>query len=265
VPSRNPRKLPRTYPVAFETWTQKTTDVLRVKRLLIGAGVGLAMVFGGIAFVVLTSSQAAAETEEEEAKVVEVQLAKEPEPEPEPPPPPPPELKPHRSNPGPRLQKIETPVSISEEKVQEKEVKPTSGGGDDPYQKGGGDGTTGEKTVVEAPVAPPPPPPAPVLPKAKKPVPVPEGGTPPPVLTKMTKPEYPADAKAAGIEGTVVVRYVVTETGEITDVRAIKGPPEMYAVCIAAVKSQKLGPALDADGKPMMSVRFFKFPFRLRT
>ena len=51
---------PRTYPVAFETWTQKTTDVLRVKRLLLGASVGMSIVVGGIAFMVLTSSQAAA-------------------------------------------------------------------------------------------------------------------------------------------------------------------------------------------------------------
>ena len=194
VPSRDPSKLPRTYTVAFETWTQKTTDVLRVKRLLIGAGVGLAMVFGGIAFVVLTSSQAAAETEEEDAKVVEVQLAKEPEPEPEPPPPPPP-----------------------------------------------------------------------VLPKVIKPVPVSEGMTPPEAIVKLVKPEYPADAKAAGLEGTVVVRYVVNEQGEVTDVRAMKGPTELYAVCVAAVKAMRFKPALDADGKPVMVVRYMKFPFKLRT
>jgi periplasmic protein TonB len=265
VPSRSPRKLPPTLNVAFETWTQKTTDVLRVKRLLIGGGVGLAMVFGGIAFVVLTSSQAAAETDEEEAKVVEVQLAKEPKPEPEPPPPlPPPELKPHHANPGPRLQKLETPTTISEEKVQEKDVKP-AGGGEDPYQKGGGDGSTGpEKAVVEAPVAPPPPP-APVLPKVKKPVPVSEGMTPPEPIVKLVKPEYPADAKAAGLEGTVVVRYVVNEQGDVTEVRAMKGPPELHAVCVAAVKAMRFKPALDADGKPVMVVRYMKFPFKLRT
>jgi protein TonB len=264
VPSRNPSKLPRTYPVAFETWTQKTTDVLRVKRLLLGASVGMSIVVGGIALMVLTSSQAAAETEEEEAKVVEVQLAKEPEPEPEPPPPPPPELKPHHSNPGPRLQKLETPTTISEEKVQEKEVKP-AGGGEDPYQKGGGDGTTGQKTVVEAPVAPPPPPPAPILPKVKKPVPVSEGMTPPEAIVKLVKPEYPADAKAAGLEGTVVIRYVVSEQGDVTEVRAMKGPPELHAVCVAAVKAMRFKPALDADGKPVMVVRYMKFPFKLRT
>ena len=251
--------------MAFETWSQKTTDVLRVKRLLVGAGVGLVILFSGGTAAVLTSSNAAAETEEEEAKVVEVQLAKEPEPEPEPPPPPPPELKPRVSNPGPRLQKIETPVSISDDKVQEKDVKPTNGGGEDPYQKGGGDGTTGEKAVVEAPVTPPPPPPAPVLPKVKKPVPVSEGMTPPEPIVKLVKPEYPADAKAAGLEGTVVVRYVVTESGDVSEVRAMKGPPELHAVCVAAVKAMRFKPALDADGKPVMVVRYMKFPFKLRT
>lgn len=249
--------------MAFETWTHKTTDVLRVKRLLIGAGVGLTLVFGGVAGVVLTSSQAAAETEEEEAKVVEVELAKEPEPEP--PPPPPAELKPHHSNPGPRLQKLETPVTISEEKVQEKDAKPSKGGGEDPYQKGGGDGTTGEKAVVEAPATPPPPPPPPVVPQVKKPVPVSEGMTPPEPIVKLVKPEYPADAKAAGLEGTVVIRYLVNEQGEVTEVRAAKGPTELYAVCVAAVKAMRFKPALDPDGKPVMVVRYMKFPFKLRT
>lgn len=250
--------------MAFETWSQKTTDVLRVKRLLIGAGVGLVIVLGGVAFVVLTSSQAAAETEEEEAKVVEVQLAKEPEPEPEPPPPPPPELKPRVSNPGPRLQKIETPVSISEEKVQEKEVKPSSGGGDDPYQKGGGDGTTGEKAVVEAPVAPPPPPPPPVI-KKDVPRPVSETDTPPELIGEAIVPQMPAEAVAAGIEGTVLVKWVVTETGAVTDVRVLKGPPELHAVCLAAVKAMRFKPGRDADGVPRAFTKIKKFKFKLRT
>jgi protein TonB len=250
--------------VAFESWSQKSTDLLRLKRLSLGASVGVAIVAGGIASMVLTSAQAQAEVEEEDAKVVEVQLAKEPEPEPEPPPPPPPELKPHKANPGPRLQKLETPVSISEEKVQEKEAKPSSGGGD-PYEKGGGDGSSGPaKAVVEAPVAPTPPP-APVLPKVKKPVPVSEGMTPPEPVVKLVKPEYPADAKAAGLEGTVVVRYVVDEQGNISEARAMKGPPELFAVCVAAVKAMRFKPALDADGKPVMVVRYMKFPFKLRT
>lgn len=251
--------------MAFENWSQKQTDVLRLKRLAIGSGIGAAALTGTMVYLVMTSGAAQAEEVEEEAKVVEVQLAKEPEPEPEPPPPPPPELKPHKPNPGPRLQKIETPTTISDEKLQEKEAKPATDGGD-PYEKGGGDGSTGPKqTVVEAPTPPPPPPPPPVLPKVKKPVPVSEGMTPPEPIVKLVKPEYPAEAKAAGLEGTVVVRYVVSEQGEVTDVRAMKGPPELHAVCVAAVKAMRFKPALDADGKPVMVVRYMKFPFKLRT
>jgi protein TonB len=104
-----------------------------------------------------------------------------------------------------------------------------------------------------------------VLPKVKKPVPVSEGMTPPEPIVKLVKPEYPADAKAAGLEGTVVIRYVVSEQGEVTEVRAMKGPPELHAVCVAAVKAMRFKPALDADGKPVMVVRYMKFPFKLRT
>ena len=89
--------------------------------------------------------------------------------------------------------------------------------------------------------------------------------TPPEPIVKLVKPEYPADAKAAGLEGTVVVRYVVTEQGDVTDVRALKGPPELFSVCVAAVKAMRFKPALDGDGKPLMVVRYMKFPFRLKT
>ena len=247
--------------MAFENWSGKNRDVLRFKRLLISGSIGLFSLLAVFVGLIRYSPKALAEEVEEDAKVVEVELAKEPEPEPAPPPP---ELRPHKSNTGPRLQKLETPTTISDEKVQEKEAKPSSGGGD-PYKKGGGDGTGGaEKAVVEAPKAPQPPP-APVVPQAKKPVPVPENGTPPEPLVKLVKPEYPADAKAAGLEGTVVVRYVVTEQGEVTDVRALKGPPELFAVCVAAVKAMRFKPGLDGDGKPLMVVRYMKFPFRLRT
>jgi protein TonB len=237
---------------------------LRIKRLLIGSSIGAVALAGSGTYLVMTS-QAAAEEIEEEAKVVEVQLVKEPELPPEPePPPPPPELKPRKPNPGPRLEKLETPTTISDEKLQEKDAKPAEGGGD-PYEKGGGDGSSGPKTAeVAAPVAPPPPP-APVLPKVKKPVPVSEGMTPPEAIVKLVKPEYPADAKAAGLEGTVVIRYVVSEQGEVTEVRAMKGPTELHAVCVAAVKAMRFKPALDADGKPVMVVRYMKFPFKLRT
>lgn len=245
--------------MAFENWSQKNTDVLRLKRLLMGGGISAAALAGTMLYLVLTSADAAADVVEEEAKVVEVQLAKKPEPEPEPPPPPPPH-EPRKPNPGPRLQKIEVPTTISDEKLQEKAAKPTSGGGD-PYEKGGGDGTVGpDKAVVEAPVAPPPP----QIVK-DKPRPVSETDTPPELIGDAIIPEMPAEAKAAGIEGTVIVRWVVTETGAVTDVRVLKGPPELHGVCLAAVKAMRFKPGRDADGVPRAFTRIKKFKFKLRT
>jgi protein TonB len=250
--------------VTFESWSQKNVDVVRRKRLLLGTAIGATLLVGSGTALVLSSSQAAAQVEEE-AKIVEVQLAKEPEPEPEPePPPPPPELKQHKPNPGPRLPKLETPTEISQEKPDEKEAKPSDTGGD-PYEKGGGDGSSGpQKTVVEAPT-PPPPPPAPVLPKLKTPRPVSENDTPPEPIGTALVPEYPAAAKAAGLEGVVIVKFVVTETGQVTDVRVLKGPPEFHEVCIAAVKARRYKPGRDADGVPFPFTKIVKFPFRLRT
>jgi len=248
--------------VAFENWSGKNRDKLRLKRLLISSSIGLLSLLGVFAGLIKFSPKALAEEVEEDAKVVEVELAKEPDPEPEPPPPPP-ELRPQHSNPGPRLQKIETPTTISDEKVQEKDVKPSNGGGSDPYQKGGGDGTgTAEKAVVEAPTPPPPPPPKVV---DNRPRPVGETDTPPEPIGDAPIPEMPAEAKAAGVEGTVVVKFVVTEAGAVTDVRVLKGPPELHAVCIAAVKAMRFKPGHSEDGVAHAFTKIKMFRFHLRT
>jgi protein TonB len=247
--------------VAFESWTQHSADKVRQKRLLLGFLIGASAVASGIGFVVLTSSQVAAQ-EEEEAKVVEVQLAKEPEPPPEPEPtPPPPELRHHAANPGPRLPKLETPTTVSNEHVEEKDAKPAAAGGDDPYQKGGGDGSTGaEKAVVT-----PPPAPAPVAPRVVGPRPVSEDDTPAELEGAPIRPDYPAEAKAAGIEGVVTVKFVISETGEVKDVKPLKGPPELFAACVAALKNRHFKPAHDAQGNPFAVVKYMKFRMLITT
>ncbi|HKO53386.1 MAG TPA: energy transducer TonB [Polyangiaceae bacterium] len=248
--------------MAFENWTLHAADSARRKRLLFGYLIGALTVGSGIAVVVLTS--APVEAQEEEEKVVEVALVSEPEPEPPPPPPPPPpEVKQHAPNPGPRLPKLETPTTISNDQVTEKEAKPTSGGGD-PYEKSGGDGTGGPQQAVVAPEPPPPPPPPPP-PQINKPRPVSEDDTAPELIGSAPNPDYPADARAAGIEGVVLVRYIVTETGEVKDAKAMKGPPELFAACVAAVKGQRFKPARDAQGNPIAVVRFKKFKMRIST
>lgn len=250
--------------MAFESWTSNPADKVRRNRLLFGYVIGASFVGAGIASVVLTSSANVAAQEEEDAKVVEVQLAKEPEPEPEPEPPPP-ELKPqhHAPNPGPRLPKLETPTTISNDKLAEKDVKPSSAGTGDPYEKGSGDGTGGPaKAVVEPTPAPPPPPPKPAL---NKPRPLSETDQPAEIIGTETRPSFPPEAMAAGIEGVVLVRYVITETGEVKDVKAVKGPPELFAACVAAVKTWRYKPARDAQGNPISLVKYKKFRMVIKT
>ncbi|HEY0462957.1 MAG TPA: TonB family protein [Polyangiaceae bacterium] len=248
--------------MAFESWTSSPADRVRRNRLLFGYVIGASIVGAGIAFVVLTSSANVAAQEEEDAKVVEVQLAKEPEPEPEPPPPPP-ELKHHVASGGPRLPKIETPTAITNERPAEKDVKPSSAGSGDPYEKGSGDGTGGPAAAVvdPGPVKPAAPPPPPI----NKPRPVSETDVPPEMVGADVRPEYPPEAKAAGIEGVVLVRYVVTESGEVKDVKAVKGPPELFAACVAAVKALRFKPAHDAQGNAISVVKYKRFHLRITT
>lgn len=249
--------------MAFENWSAKTRDSLRFKRLLMSSSAGGVVLLGIFVYLLKTAPKAQAEEVEEDAKVVEVELAKEPEPEPEPPPPPP-ELRPRPSNPGPRLQKLEPPTTISDAKVEEKDAKPSATGGGDPYEKGSGDGRGGaEKAVVEAPAPAPPPAPKPIV--KEGPHPVGETDTPPELIGTAPVPDMPAEAKAAGVEGTVVVKFTVTETGAVADVKVLKGPPELHAVCIAAVKAMHFKPGHSEDGVVRAFTRIKKFKFQLKT
>jgi len=99
--------------------------------------------------------------------------------------------------------------------------------------------------------------------KTTEPIRVTEDVTAPRAVS-MQPPSYPAEAKAAGIEGTVVVQYIVTEKGEVKDVAAVRGPAELLAVCVAAVQSWRFMPAMK-DGQPVAVHRVARFPFRIKT
>ncbi len=44
-------------------------------------------------------------------------------------------------------------------------------------------------------------------------------------LIQKTVPQYPAIAKAARIQGTVVLQATISKAGEITNLRVVSGPP----------------------------------------
>ena len=62
--------------------------------------------------------------------------------------------------------------------------------------------------------------------------------------------DYPADAKAKGIEGQVVLAVSINEEGTVTDEQVISGPPELAPAAIDAVKQWKAKPYV-VDGKPI--------------
>ena len=241
--------------VNFGTWTTGTGDPVRRKRLAFGYAVGIAVSMALVGAAILNSKAIAAEKEEE---ILDVQLATEPEPEPEPAPAPEPKAE---KKPPPR--RLSAPIEMPLDKP--KEVEPTkdnSASDDDPFKD---DDKPAPPPKEEKPIIKeaPKPPPRVAPPKPKGPIQVTENVTPPSAIVQ-TPPAYPADAKAAGIEGTVVVKYVVTETGAVTNVQIVRGPPELHAAVLAAVKSWRFRPAM-LDGQPVAVSRVFRFPFRIKT
>jgi len=71
----------------------------------------------------------------------------------------------------------------------------------------------------------------------------------PQVLTKVV-PVYPPEAKAAGIEGMVVVEVQIGRTGRSESVKAIEGPKELMQSAIDAVQQWTWSPAT-LNGEPV--------------
>lgn len=246
----------------FNSWQIPTADFARRKRLFAGYTVGAIAVAGFATFVTVTASGVVAALPAEE--VVEVSFAEEPEKvEPEPTPEPEPDPEPAVQRPGPRMPTIETPTEVPEEAPKESEPSEDAGEGGDPYAHagGGGDGPPLAKPIESAaPAAPPPPPPKP---KPSGPIRVTENVTPP-VSVSQPAPAYPAAAKAAGIEGTVIVKYAVGTDGSVTVAKAVRGPAELRAACEATVRSWRFKPAM-LDGAAVSVWRIARFPFRIKT
>jgi TonB family protein len=104
-----------------------------------------------------------------------------------------------------------------------------------------------------APSAPQPPP-GTILPFAE--------GMTRPVLLRGTKPDYTPAARAAGTEGTVIARCIITATGNVRDCKLIKSLPLLGQVVLDALSTQVYSPVLLA-GKPIDVFYALTFKFRL--
>jgi TonB family protein len=64
-------------------------------------------------------------------------------------------------------------------------------------------------------------------------------------------PIYPAIAKAAGVQGTVVIQATIAEDGTIQDLKVISGPPMLQAAAMDAVRTWRYKPYL-LNGSPVV-------------
>jgi protein TonB len=78
--------------------------------------------------------------------------------------------------------------------------------------------------------------------------------------------KYTDDARAAGVEGTVVLDLIVGEDGHVRDVRVAQGLPHgLSEAAVAALRDCRFTPG-ERDGKPVpVRVRGFKIHFVLDT
>ena len=69
-------------------------------------------------------------------------------------------------------------------------------------------------------------------------------------LLSAPRPEYPASARAAHIQGTVALQATISRAGSIRTLHAIKGPPALRQAAVDAVRGWRYKP-YTVDGRPV--------------
>ncbi len=67
-------------------------------------------------------------------------------------------------------------------------------------------------------------------------------------IVRMVKPVYPAEAKAAGIEGTVCLKVTVATDGTVSNIVVKEGDPKLTEASVEAVRQWVYEPVV-VDGK----------------
>ncbi len=80
-------------------------------------------------------------------------------------------------------------------------------------------------------------------------------------LSGMT-PQYPAIAKAARIQGTVVLGAEISTAGTVKSLNVISGPPMLQKSALKAVKTYRYKPYL-SRGKPAVVLTRVKVVYKL--
>jgi len=83
------------------------------------------------------------------------------------------------------------------------------------------------------------------------------------IAHKPPAPAYPVEAKALGIQGTVVVQLTVDEQGVPISTEALEGPPQLHPTAITYAQSWRFEP-VRVSGKAVKARFKLTMPFRLR-
>jgi len=78
---------------------------------------------------------------------------------------------------------------------------------------------------------------------------------------KRVEPSYPPDARAAGVTGSVIVRVVVDEQGNVVSARAVSGPEPLKESAVLAAIAWKWESPL-SKGKPVRITGTIKINFQ---
>lgn len=114
--------------------------------------------------------------------------------------------------------------------------------------------------ITPGPTVPPPPPPDP--PKQTGPVRVADLPIAP-RKTVDTRPIYPEIARAARVEGTVVMEAVLDPAGQVTQIRVIRSIPLLDQAAIDAVRQWRYTPSV-YNGRPVSVLMTITIRFTLQ-
>jgi protein TonB len=76
-------------------------------------------------------------------------------------------------------------------------------------------------------------------------------------------PRCPSGAKPDGVAASVVVRFRVTASREVTNVAIVRGHPLFDAVVLAAVRTWRYQPAV-FEGRPVAVFKHVRIPFTIK-
>jgi TonB family protein len=81
-------------------------------------------------------------------------------------------------------------------------------------------------------------------------------------LTKRVQPKYPSLAEMAHIQGDVLLRVMIDESGRVSEAKGVSGHPMLLEAAIPAVKAWQFEPFTE-DGKPVAVHALVKIAFDL--